>query len=177
MSAGIDLSWNKKRRLLFVCLVVFRDSNIAFKAYKFLADAIMERRLHYRRLTSKKKKILLSAVESAINSRIGISKDNIFVFKIIIHRNTNILSKYSWLEKAVANIILMVRRYRNYPHQVIMGSDLERGSYSFARNLQRRLYDKILVYVDDKSPEVCVADAIVNYARVRGVLPTKSHHC
>jgi len=176
LSAGIDFSWDRDKRSLFMCIVLFRSRNVVDSVYSYLVHSVREFKLHFRRLTRKKKRILLSAVRRLLGGAVKqFSRDDVFVFKAYVPKFANLMSKYSWLESKACEIIGIIRRYRNYPHQVVVGSDLERGKYSFSENLRRRL--GINVYIDDRSQEVCIADAIVNYARIEGKIPIKHHFC
>jgi len=178
LSAGIDFSWEGKGRVLYVCVVLFRSYSLARKLYFHFLQSIYERSLHFRRLTRRKKKRLLSEVKRMLGSQAGgISPEDVFVFQLIIERKADIPRKYAWLERKTAELLLLARKYRNYPHRVIIGSDLEKGQYSFARRLEAALWGTISVYVDDKACEVGIADVLVNYARLTGGLAIRKHHC
>ena len=180
VSAGIDFSWERKQRRLYVCLVLFKDPKLASKISRFLLEKIRDRHLHFRRLTSRKKKFLLNAVDNLLSTEIfhGFSREDICVLEVTRSVGSSLVRKYSWIEEKITDIISTAKQYRNYPHQVFIGSDLERGEYSFYRNLLSRLESfHIDVYVDDKRHEVRIADAIVNYARKTGKLITRKHFC
>ena len=178
MSAGMDFSWEGKGKVLYACIVLFKSHTIAKKLYFYLLQSIYERTLHFRKLTRKKKKKLLSEIKKLLDSPLsGVSSNDIFVFQLIIERKIDIPRKYAWLERKTAELLLSVRKYRNYPHRVVIGSDLEKGQYSFARRLETTLQGTIDVYVDDKACEVGIADILVNYARLTRNLAIKKHHC
>lgn len=177
MSAGIDFSWEAKGRVLYVCVVIYKSSMVAKKLYNYLSGRIRERRLHFRRLTRKKKKKLLSEVKRLIGEATLLSTRDILVFKLVIKEKSKAPKKYEWLERKVVEWLLLAKKYRNYPNILIISSDLEKGRYSFARRLGRILKNKIEVYVDDKAHEVAVADVIVNYARLTKNIEAKKHLC
>ena len=177
MSAGIDFSWEAKGRVLYVCVVIYKSTTVVKKLYNYLSGHIRERRLHFSRLTRKKKKKLLSEVKRLIEEATLISTKDIYVFKIIIKEKSKAPRKYEWLERKIGEWLLLAKKYRNYPNIVIIGSDLEKGRYSFSERLGRMLKNRIEVYVDDKAHEVAVADVIVNYARLTKNIEAKKHLC
>jgi len=180
VSAGIDFSWEREWQRLYVCLVLFRDSRVVPRISKFLLGKIMDRHLHFRRLTRRKKRILLNAINHLLSTGAfpGFSRKDVYVLEVVRPVGSSLMRKYSWIEENITNIISIIKRYRNYPHQIFVGSDLECGEYSFYRNLASRLRRfHIDVYLDDKRDEVRIADAIVNYARKTGRLITRKHLC
>jgi len=177
LSAGIDFSWEAKGKVLYVCVVIYKSSMVAKKLYNYLSRHIRERRLHFRRLTRKKKKRLLSEVKRVIDGATLLSVRDILVFRLAIKEKSKAPKKYEWLERKIVEWLLLAKKYRNYPNIVIIGSDLEKGRYSFSERLSRMLKNKIEVYVDDKAYEVAVADVIVNYARLTKNLEAKKHYC
>jgi len=179
LSAGIDFSWEKKGRILYACLVLFRGGYLARKVYDYIRGSIYEYTLHFRKLTRKKKKTALSVLDKVLGHEVipGFSKRDVYAFRLVIPRGSPLISKYTWLEDNIAQLISSIRRYRNYPSQLIIGSDLERGEYSFTRRLERKIGFPIHIYVDDKSPEVCIADLVVNYVRITRKIRVQSHFC
>ncbi len=180
MSAGIDFSWEKKQRKLYVCLVLFRNPKLIPRISGYLLDKIRDKHLHFRRLTKRKKKLLLNAIDDLLTTKVfpSFTSEDIYVLEVVRPIGSGLMGKYAWIEEKLADIILAIKRYRNYPHQVYIGSDLERGEYSFHRNLLSKLVGlHIDVYVDDKREEVRIADAIVNYARKTGRLIVRKHFC